>query len=145
MEFAYIERDGGISWNPDFFSKDPRKIALINNQLRHDENTGWVPKGCGHRDFVIKHEAGHRVWWGIEKYYPDDLAYILRSIIEWGFRSGELEKLCKHAVNERNIGEAFADIYGAIYCMPKSQQPKFIRDIHKWLWLYEVPICDYKE
>lgn len=141
---AQIERDGDLIYHPDFFSNDPKARKRIDDILKQCEDTGWVPQGCGNRRWVSKHEAGHRVWWGLQKYYPD-LAYIIETIIEREFRSGELRRFCKHAVDNKSIGEAFADIYGAIYCMPKSQQPKFVRDIHKWLWLYEVPVCDYEE
>jgi hypothetical protein len=140
MEFAKIERDGDLMWNPDFLSNDPNTRKRIDDILKQCEDTGWVPIGCGTRGFVVKHEAAHRVLWFIKDHYHE-LYLEIADIILAALKSGKLHRFSKHATSE-NLQEAFCDIYGAIYYMPEHSKPQFVRKIHALLESYKIPVMN---
>jgi hypothetical protein len=138
---AYIEKDGDLIFHPDFFSKDPKVIKRMDNTLMNNEKVGWVPPGCGNRLFILRHEEGHRIWWWILENEPE-LGVKISDILLCAARNGVMEKFCKHSVSAGSLSEAFCDVYGAIYCMDESEQPFFVRLIHRILKDHKIPVKD---
>lgn len=133
---AEITKGGNVIYRPDFLSTDPDIMKKIDNELKNNELLDWVPKNCGTREFVIKHEEGHVLWWKIMDDYPK-LSITIMDIILEAAKSGELHKFCHHATSE-NMQEAFCDVYSAIFCMKEEDKPAFMKHIERLLIIYDI-------
>jgi hypothetical protein len=110
-----------IGFNPKYYSD----IKKSEESLEEGEKQGWNPKGANTIDYVLTHEFGHSVKFGLERMYSRSvtphMAYGKKTLISniiaaFVDHHKASDKLSKYAM--KNEEEAWAESFAAIHHSP---------------------------
>jgi hypothetical protein len=113
-----------IGFNPKYYSD----IKKSEESLEEGEKQGWNPKGANTIDYVLTHEFGHSVKFGLERMYSRSvtphMAYGKKTLISniiaaFVDHHKASDKLSKYAM--KNEEEAWAESFAAIHHSPPEQ------------------------